>query len=116
MFQGQVNLSHAPIGQRDVGFYKQVEARKSASAETWPGPFGPGDGAPNVALLLREGAPTGGDGAENPADSDLSGGARIEWNKGRVADLAIARALPDSVPTFARFRIGHFHNSDAGPG
>jgi hypothetical protein len=30
--------------------------------------------------------------------------------------LAIARALPDSVSTFARFRIGHFHNSDAGPG
>ena len=65
------------------------------------GLLGPGHRAPNDALLLGEGAPTGGDGAENPADRDLGGGAGVERDEGRVGVLAVAIALPDPVPPLA---------------
>jgi len=78
--------------------------------ETGLGPLGPGDGNPYVALLLGERAPAGRDGAEIPADRDLGRGARVKRDEGRIADLAIAVALPDQSSTSARFGVGHFHN------
>ena len=73
----QVNLSQAPIRQGDVDLHKEEEARQRAALpEPDLGPLGLGDRAPNNALLLGESAPTGGDGAESPADRDLGGGVR----------------------------------------
>ena len=94
-FRGQVNLRQAPVGQGDVDLDKEVEAGEGAAAKTGPGQHGAGDGVPNEALLFGDGAPTGGDRAESPADGDLSGGAGVGGDEGRVADLAVASALPD---------------------
>ena len=110
VFQGKVNLGFALIGQWNVGFDEELAASKSARAETRLGPFGPGDSDPYVTLLLGERAPTGGDGSEVAADSDLSRGAGVERDNGGVADLAVPSALPDCVCAFARFGVGHFHN------
>jgi len=76
----------------------------SALKKSGLGLYGPGDGDPSVALLLGELAPTFGDRAESPADSDLSGRAGIERNKGRIGVLAKPIALPDCAPAFARLR------------
>ena len=110
IFQRKVNLGFALIGQWNVGFDEELAASKSTRAETRLGPFGPGDGDPYNALLLGKRAPTGGDGAESPADRDLGGGAGVERDKGGVADLAVPSALPDCVSAFTRFGVGHFHN------
>jgi hypothetical protein len=111
VFQGQVKLSDAAIGPGDVDLDKEVEAGEPASlAETELGPFGPGDCDPNVALFLGERAPTGGDGAEVLADSDLGRGAGVERDKGPIGYLAIAGPLPYYLSAFARLRKKHFHN------
>lgn len=94
-------MGQAPVGQGDVDSDKEVEARESASAETGLGPFGLGDGDPHVALSLGERLPTFGDRGEGPADSALRGGVGVERHESRVADLAIASALPDGVSAFA---------------
>ena len=94
-FRGQVNLRFTLIGQWDVGLDEELAAGESARAETGLGPFGPGDGDPRVALLLGKRTPASGDGAEGPADRDLRGRAGIKRNEDRIADLAIAIALPD---------------------
>jgi hypothetical protein len=110
VFQRKVNLWFAVIGQWDVGFDEELAAGQSARAQTGLGPFGPGDGDPYVALFLGERAPTGRDGAEVAADRDLSWGAWVERDKGGIANLAVASALPDCVSAFTRFGVGHFHN------
>ena len=49
----QVNLSQAPIGQGDVDLHKVKEARQGAALlEAGLGLLGPGNRAPNDALLL----------------------------------------------------------------
>ena len=108
----QVNLSQAPIGQGDVDLHKQEDAGEPAFlAKTGLGPFGSGDSAPNDALLLGQLPPPGGDSPKIAADSDLSRGAWIERDKGIVAILAIAVALPDSAPTLSRSRnVEDSHN------
>ena len=108
-FRGQVKLRHTAIGQGDIDLDKVVEAGERAAAETGPGLFGAGDGDPYVALLLGEGAPTGGDSGEDEAHRDLSGGARIEGDKGGVGDLPVTGALPNPASAFSRLPIGHFH-------
>jgi len=107
----QVNLRDAPISQGHVDLYKEEETgERSALTEAGLGLFGPGDLAPKDALLLGQLPPPGGDRAESLTDSDLSGGARIIRDKGRIAVLAVAIALPDSVPAFARLRnVEDFH-------
>ena len=110
VFRRKVNLRFALVRQWDVGFDEELAASQSARAQTGLGPFGPGDGDPYVTLLLGEGAPTGRDGAEVAADRDLSWGAWVERDKGGIANLAVASALPDCVPAFTRFGVGHFHN------
>jgi hypothetical protein len=67
------------------------------------GPFGPSDGDPDVALLLGERAPAFGYRGESPANRILRRAAGIVRNKRRIGVLAIAVALPDCVPAFARF-------------
>ena len=104
----------APVDQGDVHLHKEVEAGEPAIAETGPGPFGPGDGDPCVPLRLGEPPPAGADRAEMPRDRGLSGAAEVVRDKGGVADLAVAIALPDYIPAFSRFCVGHFHNHDAG--
>ena len=99
--RGKVNLSDAPIGQSNVDFHKEEEAGEwAALAKTGFGLLGLGDGTPNEALILSKLPPAFGDRAESPADSDLGRGARIVRDKGRVTVLAIAVALPDSIPAF----------------
>ena len=95
-FRRQVNLRFALIDQGNVGLNEEVEPREdTALAEPGLGFHGAGDGDPYVALLLGERAPTGGDGAEMPTDSDLRGGARVERDEGWIANLAVTGALPD---------------------
>ena len=102
MFRRQVNLRFSLIGQGDVGLDEELAASESAALKKpGLGLYGPGDGNPYVALLLGERAPTFGDRAEIAADSDLSRGARVKRDKGRIADLAVAIALPDCLSAFA---------------
>src|ERR1019366_1971098 len=102
VFRGQVNLSQAPIDQCGIDLNKEVEAGEGTGlTETASGFLGPGDGVPNVALRLRQRAPTGGDRAESPADSDLGGGAGVGRDKGRIAVLGVTITLPDCVSAFA---------------
>jgi hypothetical protein len=112
----QVNLSQAPIGQGDVDLHKQQDSSEPAFLEkTGLGPFGSGDSAPNDALRLGQRAPPGGDSGEIGADSNLSRATRIKRHEGRVTVLAIAIALPNSVPAFSRPRyIKDFHNRCTG--
>ena len=110
IFRRQVNLRLAAIDQGDVDLHKVVEAGEGAAAETVPGLFGPGDGDPDLALILGESTPSGGDRSEDEAHSDLRGGAGVEGDKGGIADLAVAGALPNPVSAFSRFGIGHFHD------
>jgi hypothetical protein len=116
IFQGQVNLSQAPIRQRDVGLYEEQKAgERAALAEAGLGLFGLGDGAPHEALSLGEGGPTFGDRAESPADRDLGRGAGIKRDKSGVAVLAIAIALLDCAPAFSQLRnLKDSHNSTGG--
>src|ERR1035437_7831597 len=115
MVRRQVNLRFAPIGQRDVCFDEELAAGQwPALKKSGLGLHGPDDSDPCVALLLGERAPTFGDRAEFPTDSDMSRGVEIEMGEGGVADLAIASALPNHASAFAGFRIGHFHNQDTG--
>ena len=104
-------MSQAPIGQGHVDLYKEEETgERTALAEAGLGLHGPGDGAPKEALLLGQLPPPGGDRAESPADSDLSGCAGVKRDENRIAVLAVAIALPDSVPAFARLRnVEDFH-------
>jgi hypothetical protein len=101
----QVNLSQASIGQGNVDLHKEEDSGESAFlAKTGLGPFGSGDLAPNNALLLGQLPPAGGDSAESPANSDLSGGARIVRGKSGVAVLAKPIALPNRTTALARLR------------
>ena len=96
-------MGDSPIGKGNVDLHKEEEtAEWAALAKTGLGLLGPGDGAPNQALLLSQFPPSGRDGTERPADSDLSGRTGIKWNESRVAILAVPIALPDPVPAFAR--------------
>ena len=112
IFHRQVNLRQTPIYQGHVDLHEEEEASKRAALEqTRLGLLGLGDCAPYNALILGERAPPGGDSAESPAHRDLSGGAGVERDKGSVAILAIAVALPHSVPTFSRLRnVEDSHN------
>jgi hypothetical protein len=112
MSWGQVNLSDTPIGQRHIDLNKVEEASETTTLEEpGLGLFGPGDLAPNDALLLGQLPPPGGDRAESPAHRDLSRRARIKRDEGGITVLAIAITLPDCVPAFARLRdIKDFHN------
>ena len=106
----QVNLSQAPIGQGDVDLHKQEDAGEPAFlTKTGLGPFGSGDSAPNLALLLGQLPPTGGDSAEIAADDHLSRAAGVQRDEGRIAVGAIAVALPNCAAAFPRPGIGHFH-------
>jgi hypothetical protein len=97
----KVNLSDSTIGKSNVDLHEEEEAGEwAALAKTGLGLFGPGDGAPNEALILSKRPPAFGDRAESPPDSDLGRGAGIVRDKGRVTVLAIAVALPDGVPAF----------------
>src|ERR1035441_9029026 len=108
--RGQVNLSQTPIGQGDVDLHKQEDAGEPAFlAKTGLGPFGSGDSAPNLALLLGQLPPAGGDSTEIAADGHLSRGTRVERHEGLIAAGAIAVALPNGVAAFPRPGIGHFH-------
>jgi hypothetical protein len=99
--RGKVNLSESTIGQGNVDLHKEQEAGEwAALAKTGLGLLGLGDGAPNDPLILSKRPPAFGDRAERPADSDLGRGAGIVRDEGRVTVLAIAVALPDSVPAF----------------
>ena len=108
----QVNLSQAPIGQGDVDLHKQEDAGEPAFlAKSGLGPFGSGDLAPNLALLLGQLPPAGGDCAESPTDSDLSCGAGVVRDKSGITVLAIPVALPHRTTTLARLRnIEDSHN------
>jgi hypothetical protein len=111
MFRWQVNLGSALIYQSDVGLYEKVEAgERTALKKPGLGLHGRGDGDPYVALLLGERAPTGGHRAENLADRDLRGAAGIKWDKRLIANLPVPISLPNNIPAFARFGVGHFHN------
>src|ERR1019366_2778235 len=100
IFHRQVNLRQTWIDQGHVDLHEEQEAGKRAALEqTGLGLFGLGDCLPHVALLLVQLPPSGGDSAESPADSDLSGGARIKWDEGRIAVLAIPVALPNRTTT-----------------
>ncbi len=104
------------MGQGDVDLHK-VKETGQGTALTQPGPglLAPGLGAPNDPLLLGKGAPPGGDSAENPADRHLGGRAGIKRDKGSIRVLAIAIALPDSVPALIRFRnLQNSHNRFTG--
>jgi hypothetical protein len=97
----KVNLCDSTIGQSNVDLHKEEEAGKwAALAKTGLGLPGPGDGAPNQALILSKLPPAFGDRAESLTDSDLCRGAGIKRDKGRVTVLAVAVALPDGVPAF----------------
>jgi hypothetical protein len=99
--RGKVNLSDSTIGKSNIDLHKEEEAGEwAALAKTGLGLPGPGDGAPNDALILTKHPPAFGDRAESPTDSDLGRGAGIVRGKGRVTVLAIAVALPDGVPAF----------------
>jgi hypothetical protein len=107
--RGQVQLSLALISQGDIDPNKEVEAREDAAlVEPGLGLHGAGDGDPYVPLRLVQRALAGGDRAEMPTDRGLSGAAGIERDKGLVADLAIAIALPNQIPTFPGFCVWHF--------
>ena len=112
IFHRQVNLRQTPIYQGHVDLHEEEEASKRAALEqTRLGLLGLGNCAPYDALLLSERAPPGGDSAERPARRDLGWGAGVERDKGSVAILAIAVALPHSVPTFSRLRnVEDSHN------
>lgn len=98
----QVKLGSAQIGQGVVNFDKEEPAGKwAALSETGLGVSGLGKGGPSVPLRLGERLPTGVDGAPNVTCIDLSGGAWVKWDEGRVADLAVGPALPDPVSEFA---------------
>ena len=76
--RGQVNLRQAPIGQGDVDLHKQEDAGEPAFlAKTGLGPFGSGDSAPDLALLLGQLPPAGGDSPKIVADGPLSRAARV---------------------------------------
>src|ERR1035441_8231519 len=108
--RGQVNLSQTPIGQGDVDLHKQEDAGEPAFlAKTGLGPFGSGDSAPNLALLLGQLPPAGGDSPKIAADGHLSRGTRVARDEGRIAIGAIAVALPNCISAFPRPDIGHFH-------
>ena len=111
-FRRQVNLSLTLIDQGDVGFDEEVVPRHDAAlVEPGLGFHGAGDGDPYVPLRLGERAPTGGDGGEGPANRGLRRGAWVKRDKGGIGVLAIAVALPNPVPAFARLRdIQDFHN------
>src|ERR1035441_1585989 len=82
----QVNLSQAPIGQGHVDLHKQEDAGEPAFlTKTGLGPFGSGDLAPNLALLLGQLPPAGGDSAESAADGHLSRRARVQRDEGCIA-------------------------------
>ena len=110
--RGKADLSDSTIGKSNVDLHKEEEAGEwAALAKTGLGLPGPGDGAPNDALILSKLPPPFGDRAESPADSDLGRGAGIVRDKGRVTVLAIAVALPNGVPAFPRSRnIKDSHN------
>lgn len=112
----QVKLRDTPISQRHVDLYKEEETgERSALTEAGLGLLGLGNLAPNDALVLGQFPPPGGDHAESPADSDLSGRAGVKRDESNIAVLAIAIALPDSVPAFARLRnVEDFHNQSGG--
>jgi hypothetical protein len=99
--RGQVNLRESTIGKGNVDLHKQEEAgERAALAKTGLGFPGPGDGAPNEALILSKLPPAFGDRAKSPPDSDLGWGAGIKRDKGWVTVLPIAVPLPDRVPAF----------------
>ena len=112
MSWGQVNLSDTPIGQRHIDLNEEEEASETtALEESGLGLFGPGDLAPNDALLLGQLPPSGGDRAESPSDSDLRGAAGIKRDERRVTVLAIAIALPNCTTALARLRnLKNSHN------
>ena len=95
IFRGKVNLGLAAIDQGDIYLDKKVEAGEGAVAEAVPSLLGAGEGDPDVALSLGEGAPTGGDSGEDEAHNNLSGSAGVKRNEGRIADLAVPIALKD---------------------
>ena len=101
VFRGQVNLRIALSGQRNVHFDKEAEPSENATlSKPGLGFHGAGDGDPYVALLLGQGTPTRGDRAKMSAASHLRRGARVVRDKGKIADLAVAIALPDHIPAF----------------
>ena len=65
-------------------------------------------------VVFGEEGPAFGDGGEGGADGLLGGGAWVVGDEGRVADLAVAVALPDEVAAFAGLVVGPFHGSGTG--
>ena len=110
-----VNLGLATVGEGDVDLHKELAAGEGAAlGEPGPGQDGLGDGDPDEALGLGEGAPTFGDGAEVGADGALGGATGVERDEGGVADWAVAVALPDEVAAFSRFGVRQFHDCAGG--
>jgi hypothetical protein len=98
------------MDQSDIDLHEEEEARERAAlAKAWLGLLGPGDDAPNDALILRERSPAFGDDAEIHAHRDLGGRAGIVRNESRVAILAVPIFLPDPATALTRHR--DFKNS-----
>ena len=91
--RGKVNLCDSTIGKGNVDLHKEVESGEwAALAKTGLGLPGPGDGAPNEALIFSKLPPAFGDRAESPTNSDLGRGAGIVRDKGRVSEREEAGA------------------------
>jgi hypothetical protein len=102
IFQRQVNLRQTPMDQSDIDLHEEEEAgERAALAKAWLGFLGPGDDAPNQALILRERPPAFGDVGEIRANHDLGGRAGIKRDEGGVTILAVSISLPNSIPAFA---------------
>ena len=83
VFQRQVNLRQAPMDQSDIDLHEKEEAgERAALAKTGLGLLGPGDYAPNQALIIRERPPAFGDVAEIRANHDLGGRSGVKRNEG----------------------------------
>jgi hypothetical protein len=104
------------MDQSDIDLHEEEETgERAALAKARLGLLGPGDDAPNQALIVRERSPAFRDAGEIHADHDLSGRAGIKRDEGGVGVLAISVALPNCVPTFTGPRdVERLHDSSAG--
>jgi len=89
--------------QRDVGLHiVRFAAERTALMETVLGPLGAGCFDPTFALRLRHHhQPAGVDRAPNLTHPDLRGDAGVGGDDERMAELAVAPALPDNSSAFA---------------
>ena len=82
---GQIDLRFPLTDQSDIRLHEELAAGEPATLKkTGLGPFGPGDGNPYVALLLRQRSPSFGDSGERPADGDLGWSAGVVRDKRRI--------------------------------